>query len=157
MRGVPLVRRAAVALAAVAVSLCAVPALHAATFVVATNADGGSGSLRAGIGSSNSSPVVDTIAFDLPFAASTIGLEANLPSVTDPVVIDGMIDGPVNGTQHVRLDGSTLGATGIGLDFHSGSATQSVLRGLTITNFGQVGVQVDGDNVLVVGNLIGTD
>src|SRR5689334_7030529 len=128
-RGVPVVRRAAVALAAVAVSLCAAPALHAATFVVTTNADGGASSLRGAIDASNSSPGVDTIAFDLPFSASTIAPETNLPAITDAVVIDGTIDGAVNSTQHVRLDGgsSTLGSSGVGLDFAAGGATQSTV------------------------------
>src|SRR5262249_32895295 len=109
------------------------------------------------IDASNATPGLDTISFDLPFSASTVSPETNLPSIAEAVDIDGRIDGPVNGMQHVRLDGSALGATGIGLDFHRGTATQSVLRGLTITSFGQLGVQLGVDNVLVVGNLIGPD
>src|SRR5215471_16905495 len=133
--GVTVVRRAAVAVAAGAVALCVAPPLHAATFVVTTNADGVAGSLRAAIDASNTTPGLDTISFDLPFAESTITPDTNLPLIADPVDIDGTIPGAVNGAQHVRLDGSLEGVVGIGLDFHSGSATQSVLRGLSVTNF----------------------
>jgi CSLREA domain-containing protein len=150
-------RLAVAAIAAIAALAVAAPAL-ANDFVVTTNADTGSGSLRDAITLSNQNEAsVDTIRFDLPLAGSTITPATALPAITDPVTIDGSLSGATNGAQAVRLDGALLDSnSGVGLQFQSGSATLSTIRGLTVTRFGS-GLVLGTDIVKVVGNFVGTD
>ena len=64
-------------------------ALH---LVVTTTADSGNGSLRQAIvaADANTSSTPTTIDFDIPGAyLHTISLDSPLPSITDPVIIDG--------------------------------------------------------------------
>src|SRR5215471_1702610 len=139
----------------IAAALFAAPNALATTFTVTSNADGGPGSLRDAIASSNANVgVIDTIDFDLPFASSVISVSANLPTITDPVVIDGSIPGELNGVQHVRLDGTAAGAGGVGLDFATETSDASTVRRLTITSFQQAGLQLGTDPVIVAGNFI---
>ena len=64
---------------------------HAATLSVTNTADSGAGSLRQAIMNSNASAgVLDTITFNIPGAGvHTIVPLTALPTITDPVVIDG--------------------------------------------------------------------
>jgi hypothetical protein len=77
------------------IALCFVGAAAADTFTVTNTNDSGPGSLRAAIMEANSHPnidldVPDIIAFAIPGASvHTITLGSVLPSITDPVVIDG--------------------------------------------------------------------
>ena len=74
---------------AVALGFLAVSA-PAATFTVTTTADSGAGSLRETILAANAAPGADTIAFAIPGAGvHTITLTTWLPTVTDPLTVDG--------------------------------------------------------------------
>jgi len=58
--------------------------------VVTNTADGGVGSLRDAIDCANSTPGTDTISFNIPAAGvQTISPASALPTITDPVIIDG--------------------------------------------------------------------
>ena len=58
--------------------------------IVTTNADSGTGSLRAAIDCSNTTTGVQTISFNIPGAGvHAIALTSTLPDVTDPAIIDG--------------------------------------------------------------------
>ena len=72
-------------------ALTAAPAF-AATYVVATTGDAGTGSLREAIALANANPGADTISFNIVDAAGlpkTIALSSALPFITSPVSIDG--------------------------------------------------------------------
>jgi hypothetical protein len=60
-----------------------------ATFTVTTAADNVPGSLRSAINSANSSPGLDMIAFAIGSGNVQLAPAAQLPDITDPVVIDG--------------------------------------------------------------------
>ena len=93
-------------------------------------ADSGPGTLRQAIDDANANPGVDTIKFNLGFSNSTITPTASLPTITGQVTIDGTTPG-----QHPVIDGSGRRSAGTGLKFAIGSAAQSQIRGITITNF----------------------
>ena len=64
--------------------------LGAATFTVINTDDSGAGSLRQAILDANGNAGLDTIAFNIPGAGvHTISPATALPTITDPVVIDG--------------------------------------------------------------------
>ena len=59
-------------------------------FVVTNTNDSGTGSLRQAILNANANPGLDTITFDIPgTGVQTISPASALPTITDPVVIDG--------------------------------------------------------------------
>lgn len=65
--------------------------LNAATFVVTSTANGGSGSLRTAINNANNTVGKDTITFNFgnSVSARTISITSALPAVTEALVIDG--------------------------------------------------------------------
>ncbi|MEM9657708.1 MAG: right-handed parallel beta-helix repeat-containing protein, partial [Planctomycetota bacterium] len=137
-----------------------------AIFSVDNLNDAGAGSLRQAILDANVDAVEDDIVFSV---AGTISLAAALPTISNPVSIDGYsapgasastADFPVaapNGVLTVELDGSGAGAGANGLTI-DGDGSGSEIRGLVINNFDSNGIQIiGGDNVIVAGNYIGTD
>ena len=90
---------------------------------VTTTADSGAGSLRQAILDANATNGLDTIAFNIPGpGVHTITPGSVLPTITDPVVIDGYTQpGATNNTQAVgnnavlliELNGSNAGVAGI--------------------------------------------
>ncbi|MDX6382621.1 MAG: hypothetical protein QOK48_194, partial [Blastocatellia bacterium] len=82
------------------------------TFNVTTAADNGDnvnptpGSLRAAILSANSTPGADTISFAIGSGLQTIQPSAQLPTISDAVVIDGTTQPGFNGVPLIELDGS---------------------------------------------------
>jgi IPT/TIG domain/S-layer homology domain len=128
-------------------------AVEGATLTVTTTADSGAGSLRQAIEASNASVgVLDTIAFAIGSGLQTISPLSPLPSVTDPVVIDGTTQPGFSGTPLVELDGATAGGTGLTI-----TAGSSSVRGLVINRWA-TGISISGAGQnLVAGNFIGTD
>ena len=126
-------------------------------------------SLREAINTANANSGTDIIAFDIPGAGShTIQPTSSLPTITDPVVIDGYTqtgaspnsNGPGVGSNamlKIELDGTNAGAGAMGLAIEAGSST---VRGLVINRFdglGSIGIllQSNGGNV-IEGNFVGT-
>ena len=123
--------------------------------------------LRAAIMEANANFGLDNIAFTIPTTgALTIQPLSALPTITDPVVIDGYTqpgaspntNGPGLGSNAVlmiELDGSLAGVDVNGLHITAGSST---VRGLVINRFSRSGILLDssGDNV-IAGNFLGTD
>ena len=135
----------------------------AATYTVTTPAASGEGSLKQAIMDSNASiGVPDTIEFNLPGGGvQTIKLSANLlPTITDPVVIDGTTQPGYVGTPLVFLDGT--GARNVaGLIITAGN---TIVRGLAIGRVGRSGspggsglLLQDGANNRVEACFIGVD
>lgn len=151
---VGLVLALVVVLCLVSVDATASPA-GAATVVVTTTADSGAGSLREAIATANASPGLDTITFAIPGSGvQTIQPLSALPTITDPVVVDGAsqpgyVDRPL-----IELSGATAGSDANGLTITAGGST---VRALTINRFSLAGLSiVDAGGNIVEGCLIGT-
>jgi hypothetical protein len=162
-------------------------AAQAATFHVTTTADNNSnasptaGSLRKAILDANANAGLDTIDFNIPGAGvHTISLTVLLPTITDPVVIDGYTQRPcssnpapcsqtntlTNGDNAVLLIELT-GTNVFNLSAFEGltiTAGSSTVQGLIINGFvgdsshDGSGIKITGKGGNVVaGNFIGTD
>ena len=80
---------------------------QAATFTVTNTDDSGAGSLRQAILDANANPGLDTIAFDIGGVGhQTIQPLSALPTITDPVIIDGGTQDGFAGTPIIEIDGS---------------------------------------------------
>jgi CSLREA domain-containing protein len=147
-----------------------IPGGYAATFTVNSTADGGDAipgngncddaatgcTLRAAIMEANALAGVDTIAFDIAGAGPhTIRPATALPTIAEPVIIDGTSEPDFAGTPIVELSGTNAGGTVDGLTIAAGGST---VRGLVINRFGGDGIEIStaGGNV-IEGNFIGTD
>jgi hypothetical protein len=138
-----------------------------ATFTVTTTSDDGPGSLRQEILTANAAPGLDTIAFDIPGTGPfTIQPLSALPTITDPLVIDGYTQPGAspnsnpfgmgdNAVLMIELDGSHAGQDPSGLVIAAGGSTVS---GLVINRFALHGIMLTGNGTnIVAGNFIGTD
>jgi len=131
------------------------------TFTVTNTNTIGPGSLRQAILDANANPGADTIVFNIPGAGvHTIMLAFFLPTITDPVTIDGTTQPGFAGSPIIELNGANAGPTN-GINITAGSST---VRGLVINRFMGInpssgnGIFLDknGGNV-IEGNFIGTD
>ena len=145
--------------------------VKAATFTVTTAADNGDnvnptpGSLRKAIIDANNSAGLDTISFNIAAAGvQTITLLAALPTITDPVIIDGYTQPLSNAntlavgsdaTLLIELNGTSAGAGVSGLTITAGGST---VRGLVINRFTSLGINLAtiGGNT-IEGCYIGTN
>jgi CSLREA domain-containing protein len=94
-------------------------------------------SFREALNAANANPGIDMIGFSIPGAGPhTIRPASALPTITDPVVIDGTTEPDFAGTPIVELDGSSAGSVQ-GLDI---TAANSTIRGLVINRFERNGV-----------------
>ena len=137
--------------------------VQAPTLTVTTTADSGAGSLRQAIIDSNSMPGTQVIAFNIAGAGvKTITPATVLPTITQPVVIDGYTQPGAsantqavgnNATLLIELDGANTITTGLLI-----TAGSSVVRGLVIRRFSARGIhlQTAGGNT-VEGCFIGTN
>ncbi|MFC1530229.1 CSLREA domain-containing protein [Gemmatimonadota bacterium] len=124
-------------------------------------------SLREAIIGANNNPGLDTITFSIPGSGPhTIQLVSELPTISDPVVIDGYTQTGAsvntlgsgygsNAVLMIELDGSGAGGGASGLHISAGGST---VTGLVINQFDAYGVlvSVNGGNT-IKGNFIGTD
>lgn len=127
-----------------------------ATFTVTTTADSGAGSLRAAITSANLDAVADSIVFNLAGpGVHTIQLQQALPTITNPLTIDGTTEPGFTGVPVVELDGTaTIGANGLFI-----TAAGVSVKGLIIGNFDNsaISVAATGSNFTVQGCWLGVD
>jgi hypothetical protein len=125
------------------------------TYTVTSAADTGTGTLRQMIQNANNNPGPDTILFNIPGSgAHTIALHSALPTLTDPVVIDGTSQPGFAGAPLIQLDGSAAGVNVTGLYV---SAAGCTLRGLVISRFGGAGIVLTSANNVIQGDYVGTD
>lgn len=121
------------------------------TFTVTNTNGGGAGSLRQAIFDANSVPGTDVINFNIGSGPQTL-IVFGLPTITDPVVIDGTTQPGFSGAPIIELNGN--GASGDGLTITAGSC---IVQGLVINGF-SVGIRLmTGGNNVIRGNYIGTD
>jgi hypothetical protein len=128
-----------------------------ATFSVTNLNDSGAGSLRQAVLEANSSPGADMITFNIGRGVQTISLQSPLPTITDPVMIDGSTQPGSPGTPLIELDGrnAASGSAANGLDITAGA---TVVKGLAIGNFNghAISLQQRGNN-MIMNNYLGTD
>ena len=150
------------------------PTAYGASFTVTNTNDSGPGSLRQAILDANALGGTDTIAFNITttdpgYITSTDSFRIQplsaLPTITDPVIIDGYTqpgaspntNGPglgLNTVLKIELDGTNVGATfGHGLHLASGST----VRGLAINRFSGDGIFLTASGNIIEGNFIGTN
>jgi hypothetical protein len=128
----------------------------ASTFVVTSTGDSGAGSLRQAILDANAHPGADSIIFNIPGSGlHTITPSTALPTISDPVTIDGSTQPGFTGSPIIELNGSQAGTNVDGLRITAGS---SVVSGLVINRFSSDGVELSGNGGNIVeGCFIGTD
>jgi hypothetical protein len=105
------------------------------TYVVSSNSNGGSGSLRTAITNANNSPGRDTILFGLgPTVASrTITLTTALPNINDTLLIDGSsATGTLLGNSTAKI---ILRSNGNGMNGFRIQADGCEIYGLVLTGF----------------------
>jgi ELWxxDGT repeat protein len=131
---------------------------------VAITVSGGT-SLRAAIQEANALPGTDRIYFNFGVTGPvTISPQTPLPTITDPVIIDGYTQpgssvntatDNSNAVLNIVLDGSTTTNSGDGLVITAGGTS---VRGLVIQRFGGAGIVLKGGSGNIIeGNFIGTD
>ena len=128
---------------------------HAAvTFVVANVNDSGPGSLRQAILDANANPGLDSIAFNIAGPSRRIQPITGLPSILEPVVIDGSTQPGFAGTPIIELNGSMSASVGLFVN-----APGSTIRSLVINGFnlGGIAIGANGHGSRVEGCYIGTD
>jgi CSLREA domain-containing protein len=113
-------------------------------------------SLRAAIQQANASIGANTIQFSIPgVGPHTIAPTSALPTITDPVTVDGWSEPDYAGTPIIELNGTSAGPGANGLTITAGSST---VRGLVINRFNGSGIQLETNgNNTIQGNYIGTD
>jgi parallel beta-helix repeat protein len=127
------------------------------TFTVTNTNDSGAGSLRQAIIDANANANQNLIAFNIAAqGVQTIALQSALPSLTQPVFIDGLSQpGATCGSPLIELDGTNAGA---GLDGLLLSGGNSTVQGLIINRFSSDGISLitNGGNTVRC-NRLGTN
>jgi hypothetical protein len=126
------------------------------TFLVSTTANGGAGSLRQAILDANASPDVNTIWFNIGTGPQTIAPLSPLPTITNPVVIDGSSQPGYQGVPLIELNGVGAGGSN-GLHLTTANST---INALVINRFSGEGIRIDGrfsTGNVISGNYIGTN
>jgi hypothetical protein len=129
------------------------------TFTVTNTGDSGPGSLRQAILDSNAATgETNTVDFRIPgHGVQTIAPLSSLPTITNPVLIDGESQPGYSGTPLIELSGSQAG-TGDGLLI---TAPKVTVRGLDIGGFASgAGIHLTGTGATgdwIYGDFLGTD
>jgi hypothetical protein len=127
-------------------------------FTITNTNDNGPGSLRQAILNANANSGLDLINFNIAATGvQTIMPLSALPTITDPVIIDGTSEPGFAGTPIIELDGASAGAGVTGLTLFAGNST---VQGLVINRFSGDGIDITGSGAtgnVVAGNYIGTD
>jgi CSLREA domain-containing protein len=131
--------------------------------IIAANTNSTSGALAgecvAGL------PGTDRVVFNIPGTGpQTIMPSSALPTITEPVIIDGLTQPGADGSTwppslKIVINGSNAGTSANGLSL-SANAPFSTVRGLVINQFaqlGQIGILLLSDNNTIQGNFLGTD
>jgi hypothetical protein len=119
-------------------------------------AGGGDGTLRAAILASNASPgpSPNIIEFDLePGGAQTINLTSPLPTLANPVTIDGTSQPGWNAAPLITLNGAGL-PSGNGFNGLTATANGCTIKGLVVENFGHAGISLYSTNNVVTDNWV---
>ena len=139
---------------------------------VTSTADSGPGSLRDAIDAANLNAAPSTILFLIPdidpgydalSGAWTIAPASALPDIVAPLAIDGVAQpgAACNGSWppsvKIVLSGAAAGPGAMGLSLAAG-ATGSLVRGLSVVNWSQIGIDINGASMTTVqGCMVGVD
>lgn len=113
------------------------------------------GSLRWAISQAGTDTDTDYIDFSVGTGTQTIQVNSLLSAITNPLILDGTSkEDYALFSQMVQINNGA--AVGFGLLFTGAGASNSVVKGLQITNFGMnAGITVDGaNNLQITNNLI---
>ncbi|MCU1264018.1 MAG: hypothetical protein JWM21_336 [Acidobacteria bacterium] len=133
------------------------PPTHAAgmTFTVINTNDTGVGSLRQAIMDAEGNSGTDTIRFTIGTGPQTITLASSLPTITDPVIVDGTTQPGFSGAPIIELNGANVAGGASGLLITAGAST---VRGLVINRFNTDGIRLSTKSGnTITGNYIGTN
>jgi hypothetical protein len=138
-----------------AVFLAAAASTAAAdTFTVTAQGESGAGSIGQAITDANANPGLDTIEFDIPGAPPFgVLLFFGIPSITDPVVIDGTTQPGYGGTPLFFIRQGAGQGPGLVLAAGSGGST---IRGLSFADINE-GIRIQSDGNTIEGCFFGTD
>ena len=130
------------------------------TFIVINTDNSGTGSLRWAIDNANlNAGVTDVISFNISGTGPhTISLSTALPTIIDPVIIDGWTepDYANDGVPVITIDGTAIPGIIDGLHLDIGS-DNSQISGLSIVNFAGDVIEINSTNNWVYGNYIGVE
>ena len=143
--------------AAILLALGAIHPSMAATFSVTSNADSGAGSLREAITLANANPDVDVITFAIGSGSATIQPATMLPTVSQPLRIQGLSQPPGGSGPRIVLDGSLLSGSTPGLNLVASGCFggNCYVEGLDIINFPGDGIRVQSGVWSLRSNWIG--
>jgi len=151
--------------------------LAAATFTVTNTGDSGTGSLRQAILDANANPGLDTIAFDITSGCAASGVctitpAGNLPTITDPVILDGYTQPGSsantlavgsNAILLIEIDATNMSPALVLAGPNGAGSSGSTIRGLVIDHIGADGISigsgfgVGSDDDVIRGNFLGVD
>jgi len=136
-----------------------ITAAFADYYYVGNTSDSGPGTLRQAILDANAHPGTDEIVFTIGSTGTfqTIYPTSQLPTITDPVHINGWSQGGLgyDGPPLIQIDGYNAGSSAPGLDISAGQCT---VTGLVINDFGASGIVIDTNgNNYIRGCYIGTN
>ena len=125
-------------------------------FVVTNTNDSGKGSLRLALENANANDSHDVISFNISsgLGVRTITPLTPLPPIVFRVTINATTQPGYSGTPLVELNGASAGANANGFTVQSSSVT---IRGFAINRFSSAGIRINGSNIVVAGNYIGTN
>lgn len=127
--------------------------LPAATFTVINTNSSGAGSLQQALFDANTNAGTDTISFNIAPGGLTIGLTNALPSIIEPVLIDGRTQPGFVSAPIIELNGASAGTAVDGLKVNTSNC---VISALVINRF--LGDQIEitnGANNVVEGCYLG--
>ncbi|MFZ1701512.1 MAG: hypothetical protein WBO10_04225 [Pyrinomonadaceae bacterium] len=130
------------------------PETPGATFTVTNASDTGAGTLRQAILDANAATGTDTINFAIGTGSVEINLDTTLPTVTDPVVIDGTTQPGFAGSPLIILRRNNAPVATNGLQISGGNST---VRSLALMRFRDgVVLEMAGGNT-ITGCFLGID
>ncbi|MDX6557960.1 MAG: hypothetical protein QOF72_1009, partial [Blastocatellia bacterium] len=109
--------------------------------------------LREAINAANVNASKDTILFSIGSGSLTITPASSLPSLNNPVYIDGTSQPGFAGQPIIEISGASAGTC----LYVPVSGSGSTIRGLAINRCNGHGISIDGSNDVIQGNYIGTN
>ncbi|BAQ60477.1 alkaline phosphatase [Geminocystis sp. NIES-3708] len=124
------------------------------TIVTNTN-DSGEGSLRQAILNANAIAGANTITFNIASSGvQTITLNTALPEITGQVTIDGTSQPGFTNSPIIEINSNNNVGNGLSL---GGGSSNSVIKGLIINRFTNIGILINSTGNKIQGNYIGTN